>query len=76
MRLHACAGDAWLTAAQEDGKVVVRVVDRGAGFAQASMSAGNGISDSILGRMRDVGGEASVESAPGQGTTVELRWPA
>jgi signal transduction histidine kinase len=74
VRLHARTGDAWLTAAQEDGRVVVRVVDRGAGFAGAG--AGKGISDSILGRMRDVGGDASVESAPGQGTTVELRWPA
>jgi signal transduction histidine kinase len=76
VRLHARTGGAWLTAAQEDGKVVVRVVDRGAGFAQASIGAGKGISDSILGRMREVGGDASVESAPGQGTTVELRWPA
>ena len=76
VRLHARTGDAWLTAAQEDGKVVVRVVDRGAGFDQASISAGQGISDSLLGRMRDVDGDASVESAPGQGTTVELRWPA
>ena len=76
VRLHARTGDAWLTAAQEDGKVVVRVVDRGAGFAQASIGAGKGISESILGRMRDVGGDAFVESALGQGTTVELRWPA
>jgi signal transduction histidine kinase len=76
VRLHARTADAWLTAAQEDGKVVVRVVDRGAGFAQARVCAGNGIGDSILGRMRDVGGDALVESAPGQGTTVELRWPA
>lgn len=76
VRLHARTGDAWLTAAQEDGKVVVRVVDRGAGFAPASVGAGKGISDSILGRMRDAGGEASLESAPSQGTTVELRWPS
>ncbi len=76
VRLHARTADAWLTAAQEDGKVVVRVVDRGAGFAQDGIGAGKGISDSILGRMRDVGGDALVESAPGQGTTVELRWPA
>ena len=76
VRLHARTGDAWLTAAQEDGRVVVRVVDRGAGFAQASIGAGKGISESILGRMRDVGGDAFVESALGQGTTVELRWPA
>jgi signal transduction histidine kinase len=76
VRLHARTGDAWLTAAQEGGKVVVRVVDRGAGFARASVGAGRGIDDSILGRMRDAGGDALVESAPGQGTTVELRWPA
>lgn len=27
------------------------------------------------GWMRDVGGSAAVDSAPGQGTSVELRWP-
>jgi signal transduction histidine kinase len=34
-----------------------------------------GIAESIVGRVRRHGGEASVRSAPGQGTEVRLRLP-
>jgi signal transduction histidine kinase len=72
---HAGTGEAWLTAAEEGGRVVVRVIDRGPGFPAADALAGGGIRDSICARMREAGGAALVESAPGQGTCVELRWP-
>jgi signal transduction histidine kinase len=72
---HARTGQAWLTAALEGGRVVVRVVDRGVGFTPARADRGSGIRDSICRRMRQVGGAALVESAPAQGTCVELRWP-
>jgi signal transduction histidine kinase len=72
---HARTGEAWLSAAEEGGTVVVRVVDRGSGFTPARVVEGSGIRDSILGRMREIGGAALVESAPAQGTCVELRWP-
>jgi signal transduction histidine kinase len=72
---HAHTTQAWLSAAEENGRVVVRVVDRGTGFAPARTAAGSGIRDSICARMREVGGGALVESAPGEGTCVELRWP-
>jgi signal transduction histidine kinase len=72
---HAHASEAWLTGAQEDGRVTVRVVDRGAGFTPALTAEGSGIRESIIARMREVGGAALVESTPGEGTCVELRWP-
>jgi signal transduction histidine kinase len=58
------------------GKLVVRVVDRGAGFTVADATGGAGINESIHARMREIGGVAVVESSVGTGTCVELRWPA
>jgi len=57
------------------GPVTVRVVDRGAGFTPALAAHGSGIRDSIVARMREIGGAALVESTPGEGTCVELKWP-
>jgi len=65
-----------------DGQVVVVVRDRGRGFDQAAgpggsggQGRGRGIPDSIVGRMRRQGGDATIRSAPGAGTQVELRMP-
>jgi signal transduction histidine kinase len=75
---HAGTDRAWLTARADgdpDGTgVTVTIVDQGAGFDPATTPHGRGLSDSITGRMADVGGEAAVDSMPGQGTRVELRW--
>jgi signal transduction histidine kinase len=54
--------------------VTVTIVDQGNGFDPATTPLGRGLSDSITGRMADVGGSAVVDSMPGQGTRVELRW--
>lgn len=55
----------------------VTVADRGRGFDPTTTSYTRiGISSSIVGRMRVVGGSAHIRSAPGEGTTVELWWPA
>jgi signal transduction histidine kinase len=76
VRRHAGSGEAWLSAGDENGQLVVRVVDRGAGFTLAATSGSTGINESIHARMREVGGVAMVESSVGSGTCVELRWPA
>jgi signal transduction histidine kinase len=81
---HSGRHTAWLTATTEAGMVVVRVVDRGVGFAadEAIVAAPNGrpggfgLVGSVMERMRAVDGVARVSSAPGDGTCVELRWPA
>jgi signal transduction histidine kinase len=81
---HAGTDRAWLTARSDGGEsgdgsadgpaVTVTIVDQGKGFDPAITRHGKGLSDSITGRMADVGGEAVVDSMPGQGTRVELRW--
>jgi len=56
-----------------DGRTAVTVTDDGVGFdPEAARGGGRGVSHSILGRMRRVGGHASLEPAPGGGTCVTL----
>lgn len=57
--------------AGEQFSVFVR--DRGKGFDLAAIGEDRrGIRDSIVGRMRSAGGHATVRTAPGEGTEVEL----
>jgi signal transduction histidine kinase len=59
----------------QDG-VVVFVRDAGVGFDRAAVAPDRrGIADSIEGRMQRAGGIATVASAPGAGTEVELKLP-
>jgi signal transduction histidine kinase len=60
-----------------DGEVVVRVRDRGRGFDRAAAAGPHrhGLTDSIVGRMGRNGGTATIRTAPGAGTEVELRLP-
>jgi len=73
---HAGVNEAWLSVASEDQQTVVRIVDQGAGFDPNAPRCGFGISQSIRGWMHEIGGSASLMSHPGEGTWVELRWPA
>jgi signal transduction histidine kinase len=56
--------------------VIVSVVDQGKGFDPEATEPGYGTRHSIIGRMREVGGDATVDSHLGEGTRVDLRWPA
>jgi signal transduction histidine kinase len=59
----------------EDG-IVVFVRDAGVGFDRAAVAPDRrGIAESIEGRMQRAGGTATVVTAPGAGTEVELRLP-
>ncbi|WP_071288814.1 sensor histidine kinase [Mycolicibacterium llatzerense] len=69
---HARASTVTITVRPE----LVRIEDDGCGFDTTRPSRGRGIADSIAARMHRLGGDAVVLSRPGQGTTVELRWPA
>ena len=61
---------------EPDG-VCVTVRDTGRGFDPASVDPARlGLRRSIIERVADWGGQASVQSQPGQGTVVSLRWPA
>lgn len=57
-------------------QLTVEIRDRGSGFDPAAVPPGHrGIRESIVRRMADVGGAAVVDSAPGHGSVVCLRWP-
>jgi signal transduction histidine kinase len=74
---HAGTTRARLTAMTSgDGVVTVAIVDQGKGFDPATTKLGYGIRHSIIERMSEVGGAATVDSHPGEGTRIDLRWPA
>lgn len=55
--------------------ISIEVTDNGCGFDPAVAGRGrHGVSGSIIARMQDVGGRATVDSAPGEGACVTLRW--
>ena len=59
-----------------EDEVAVFVRDRGVGFDRPAVSPDRrGLAESIEGRLKRAGGSATVTSAPGQGTEVELRLP-
>jgi signal transduction histidine kinase len=71
---------AWVLVEEEPGLVRVTIRDDGPGIpdgrlAEAAAAGRFGISHSISGRLRDLGGAAVVSSVPGEGTEVELRLP-
>ncbi len=60
----------------EPDKVGVAVRDRGKGFDPAAVPGDRkGLAESVHGRMARHGGEATVQSAPGEGTKVTLTMP-
>ncbi|GAA4973145.1 signal transduction histidine kinase [Nonomuraea thailandensis] len=73
VRKHAGTGQAVVRARVEGGLVVVGVLDHGTGFT--ARGRGVGLRESIERRVAEIGGSTSVESAPGEGTLVELRVP-
>jgi signal transduction histidine kinase len=82
---HAGTGEAWITvspfsvgheAGERDG-LAVTVRDAGAGFDPARVDPARlGLRQSIGERIAESGGQVSIQSAPGAGTVVQLRWPA
>jgi signal transduction histidine kinase len=58
-----------------DDAVVVEVTDAGRGFDPDRVPAHRyGLREAIRGRMRAVGGDAVIVSAPGRGTRITLTW--
>jgi signal transduction histidine kinase len=73
---YAHVDQVWLTAIGDgNGGVTITVVDRGDGFDPAAPRPGClGITRSIRHRVIEVGGTVNIDSAPGEGTIVELSW--
>ncbi|MEU9074243.1 MacS family sensor histidine kinase [Kitasatospora sp. NPDC004745] len=71
---------AWILVEDEPEAVTVSIRDDGPGFApgrlgEAERAGRLGVSQSIRGRLLDLGGTAELYSAPGEGVEVELRVP-
>lgn len=64
----------WVECRWGDGWLEVRVADDGDGFDPVSVMKGMGLS-SMRERIRTLGGELTLQSAPGAGTTVLARVP-
>jgi len=81
VRLHAGAdAQAWVLVDDDGQEVMVTIRDNGVGvpagrLAEAADSGRLGVATSILGRMRDLGGMAIIDSRPGAGMSLELRVP-
>lgn len=71
---HAGVSEAQLDITKLGSELLLTISDRGRGF-DGNLIGGRGLAESVVARIRDVGGEAAVESAPGVGTSIRLRVP-
>ncbi|WP_242088195.1 ATP-binding protein [Curtobacterium sp. DN_7.5] len=76
VRRHAGVGEAHVTIVHDNEMVRAMVTDSGVGFDLTNVSAERlGFKESVVNRLREVGGDAKLFSAPGSGTTVVLEAP-
>jgi signal transduction histidine kinase len=76
VRRHAGVGEAHVTIVHDQEMVRAMVTDSGVGFAIDTVSEERlGFKESVVSRLREVGGDARLFSAPGSGTTVVLEAP-
>jgi signal transduction histidine kinase len=73
---HAAVREAWVTLVATGPELLLRVQDKGVGFDPAGGHSQPGLGlSSMEERVRLIQAELSVTSAPGRGTTVEVRAP-
>jgi signal transduction histidine kinase len=76
VRRHSGVTDAHVTITQDDTMVRAMITDAGVGFVLDDVdSASLGFKESVVARLKDVGGQARLFSTPGSGTTVMLEVP-
>lgn len=76
VRRHSGVTDAHVTITDDEATVRAMVTDAGVGFSLTDIdSARMGFKDSVVGRLKEVGGNARLFSSPGAGTTVVLEVP-
>jgi signal transduction histidine kinase len=73
---HAAVNEAWVSLAATGPELVLRVQDKGVGFDPTRVHSQPGLGlSSMEERVRLIRATLSVTSAPGRGTTVEVRVP-
>jgi len=76
VRRHAGVEEAHVTITDDDTTIRAMVTDNGVGFDQSSIAEGRlGFKESVVARLKEIGGNVRVFSAPGSGTTVVLEVP-
>ncbi|QEO10415.1 sensor histidine kinase [Protaetiibacter larvae] len=76
VRRHSGVTQAHVTITDDDTTVRAMVTDAGVGFDIADIDEAKlGFAESVVARLRDVGGNARLFSSPGAGTTVVLEVP-
>jgi signal transduction histidine kinase len=76
VRRHSGVTEAHVTITDDDKMVRALVTDAGVGFNLDDVDEAKlGFAESVVGRLREVGGNARLFSAPGSGTTVALEVP-
>jgi len=76
VRRHSGVTEAHVTITDDDKMVRALVTDAGVGFNIDDIDEAKlGFAESVVGRLREVGGNARLFSAPGSGTTVALEVP-
>ncbi len=78
VRKHAGAGHVWVRFGQEDGSLRLTIDDDGCGFdaAVVAQRAGHRFGVwTMRERIELLGGDFSIDSAPGRGTSVRVRLP-
>ena len=76
VRRHAGVTDAHVTITNDETTVRAMVTDAGVGFDIRDIDEARlGFKESVVGRLREVGGNARLFSSPGAGTTVVLEVP-
>jgi signal transduction histidine kinase len=72
---YAQVNEVWVTGYGDgQGGVILKVVDQGIGFDPDAEHTGWGLSWSMRDRIRSVGGTIEIDSAPEEGTSVEVSW--
>lgn len=72
---HAGATEVRLRIASESSELTIRIEDNGRGFeVVARTGTGNGLGN-MRRRIADLGGSFDIQSAPGQGTRIQIRAP-
>jgi signal transduction histidine kinase len=76
VRRHSGVTEAHVTITDDETTVRAMITDSGVGFTLDDVdSARLGFKESVVGRLKEVGGKARLFSSPGSGTTVVLEVP-